>query len=173
MSQTKDLQIAAMIIIFTVLFVLLPPLNTSPVRTILGIPMVLFLPGYALIAALFPRKNDLDGIERLALSFGLSIAVVPLIGLGLNFTPFGIRLVPILVSLSVFTLAMLLIAYLRRSKLSEEERFEVPFSYMYSSLKSEIFSSKQGIDRILTLNLNSCCIRRIISQHLIEIFIFG
>ncbi len=153
MSHTKDLQIVAMIIILTVLFVLLPPLNTSPVRTILGIPMVLFLPGYALIAALFPRKNDLDGIERLALSFGLSIAVVPLIGLGLNFTPFGIRLVPILVSLSVFTLAMLLIAYIRRSKLSEEERFEVPFSYMYSSLKSEIFSSKKGVDKILTIIL--------------------
>jgi uncharacterized membrane protein len=153
MSHTKDLQIVAMIIILTVLFVLLPPLNTSPVRTILGIPMVLFLPGYALIAALFPGKNDLDGIERLALSFGLSIAVVPLIGLGLNFTPFGIRLVPILVSLSVFTMAMLLIAYIRRLKLSEEERFQVPFSYMYSSFKSEIFSSKQGVDRILTIIL--------------------
>ncbi len=37
--------------------------------------------------AAFSEKNDLDGIERLALSFGLSIAVVPLIGLGLNFTP--------------------------------------------------------------------------------------
>jgi uncharacterized membrane protein len=153
MSYTKDLQIVAMIIFLTVLFVLLPPLNTSPFRTILGIPMVLFLPGYALIAALFPMKNDLDGIERLALSFGLSIAVVPLIGLGLNFTPFGIRLVPILVSLSVFTLLMLLIAYIRRSKISEEERFEVPFSYMYSSLKSDIFSSKNRVDRILTIIL--------------------
>lgn len=153
MSHTKDLQIVAMIIILTVLFVLLPPLNTSPIRTILGIPMVLFLPGYALIAALFPRKNDLDSIERLALSFGLSIAVVPLIGLGLNFTPFGIRLVPILVSLSIFTLAMLLIANLRRSQLSEEERFQVPFAYIYSSLKSEIFSSKKGLDKILTIIL--------------------
>jgi uncharacterized membrane protein len=115
--------------------------------------MVLFLPGYSLIAALFPKKNDLDGIERLALSFGLSIAVVPLIGLGLNFTPFGIRLVAILVSLSIFTLAMCLIAHFRRSKLTCEERFEVPFSYIYSSLKSEISGSKQGVDRILTIIL--------------------
>jgi uncharacterized membrane protein len=153
MSHTKDLQIVAMIIILTTLFVSLPPLNTSHVRTILGVLMVLFLPGYALIAALFPRKNDLDGVERLALSFGLSIAVVPLIGLGLNFTPFGIRLVPIMVSLSVFTLAMLLIANLRRSQVSEEERFEVPFSYMSSSLKSEIFRSKKGLDKILTIIL--------------------
>jgi uncharacterized membrane protein len=115
--------------------------------------MVLFLPGYALIAALFSRKNDLDGIERIALSFGLSIAVVPLIGLGLNFTPFGIRLVPILISISVFTLAMLLIAYLRRSKMSEEERFDVKFTHLYSSLKSDIFISNKGIDRILTIIL--------------------
>ena len=50
----------------------------------LGLAMVLFLPGYTQIAALFSRKDDLDGIERIALSFGLSIAVVPLIGLGLN-----------------------------------------------------------------------------------------
>ena len=153
MSYTRDLQIAAIIIILTILFVLIPPLNNSPIRIILGVVMVLFLPGYALIESLFPGKNDLDGIERLALSFGLNIAVVPLIGLGLNFTPFGIRLVPILVSLSVFTLAMLIIAHYRRSKLSGEERFEVPFSYVFSLIRSEIFSSKQGVDKILTIIL--------------------
>ena len=30
-------------------------------------------------------------IERVALSFGLSIAISPLLGLGLNYTPFGLR----------------------------------------------------------------------------------
>lgn len=153
MSYARDLQIVAIIIILTILFVLILPLNNSPIRIILGIPMVLFLPGYALIEALFPGKNELDGIERLTLSFGLSIAVVPIIGLGLNFTPFGIRLVPILVSLSVFTLAMCQIAHFKRSKLSEDERFEVPFSCMYPSLKNEIFSSKKGVDRIFTIIL--------------------
>lgn len=153
MSFKRDLQIAALIIILTIIFVMIPPLNNNPIRTILGIIMVLFLPGYALIAALFPGKKDLDGIERLALSFGLSIAVVPLIGLGLNFTPFGIRLVPILISLSVFTLAMLIIAHYRRSKLSGEERFEAQFSNIYSPIRSEILNSKPGIDRILMIIL--------------------
>jgi len=38
-----------------------------------------------------PRHTveGIDGIERVALSFGLSIAIVPLIGLVLNFTPWG------------------------------------------------------------------------------------
>jgi len=34
-------------------------------------------------------REGIDGIERVALSFGLSIAIVPLIGLVLNFTPWG------------------------------------------------------------------------------------
>ncbi|MFZ5650686.1 MAG: DUF1616 domain-containing protein [Bacillota bacterium] len=74
------------------------------------------------MAALFPGREDLDGIERVALSFGLSIAVVPLIGLVLNYTPWGIRLYPILISLLFFILAMSLIGWYRRKRLPEEKR---------------------------------------------------
>jgi uncharacterized membrane protein len=56
---------------------------------------VLFFPGYVFITALFPEKKELDNLERLALSLGLSIAIVPLIGLLLNYTPWGIRLIPL------------------------------------------------------------------------------
>jgi len=92
-------------------------------RIALGLPFVLFFPGYTLIAALFPKKDDLDGLERLALSFGLSIAVVPLVGLGLNYTPWGIRLTPVLVSLIIFILGISVIAFYRRNKISAENRF--------------------------------------------------
>ena len=84
-------------------------------------PQVLFLPGYSLIATLFPRKDDLDGIERVALSFGLSIAITPLLGLALNYTPFGIRLLPILTVLSVFTISLAMGAYVRRNRIPEEK----------------------------------------------------
>ena len=121
----KDLALVILITLSCMLFVLIPPLNETPVRIILGLLLVLFLPGYSLIAALFPRKDDLDGIERIALSFGLSIAVVPLLGLALNYTPFGIRLVPILVVLSVFTVSLAVVAGVRRQGLPEGERFVV------------------------------------------------
>jgi uncharacterized membrane protein len=85
------------------------------------LPLVLFLPGYSLIAVLFLRKDDLDGIERIALSFGLSIAVVPLLGLALNYTPFGIRLSPVLVVLSIFTISLARSAYVRRAMIPEED----------------------------------------------------
>jgi uncharacterized membrane protein len=122
-----DLALVILLTLLCIPFVLIPPLNETPVRIILGLPLVLFLPGYALIAALFPRKDDLDGIERVALSFGLSIAVVPLLGLALNYTPFGIRLSPILTVLSVFTISLAMGAYARRSMIPEEDRFEVDF----------------------------------------------
>ena len=96
-------------------------------RIFIGLLLVLFLPGYSLNALLFPKKDDLGGIERVALSFILSLAVVPLLGLVLNFTTFGIRLVPVLIILSTFTISFSIFAYVRRLKLPAEERFRVPF----------------------------------------------
>ena len=58
------------------------PLPT--LRILLGGPFVLFFPGYTMVAALFPGRDDLEGLERLGLSLGLSIAVLPLMGLVLN-----------------------------------------------------------------------------------------
>ncbi len=131
----NDLALVIFLTLLCILFVLIPPLNEiSPIRIILGLPLVLFLPGYALIAALFPRKDDLDGIERVALSFGLSIAITPLLGLGLNYTPFGIRLTPILIVLSVFTIALAIGAWVRRSWIPEEDRFVVAFGFANNDL---------------------------------------
>ncbi len=101
--------------------ILLAPNN--PARVVLGLPFVLFLPGYVLIAALYPRRNDLDGVERVALSLGLSLAVVPLIGLVLNYTPWGIRLTPILVSLALFIAVCSAAAVRQRMRHSVAERF--------------------------------------------------
>ena len=151
----KDL---ALVILFTLLcipFVLIPPLNEiSPIRIILGLPLVLFLPGYSLIATLFPKKDDLDAIERIALSFGLSIAITPLLGLALNYTPFGIRLSPILIVLSVFTISLAIGAHVRRSMIQEEGRFVVDFEFKDFLLAQVFFSKKKKcIDRILSVVL--------------------
>jgi len=149
-----DLLIVMGLVLLTDIFVLTPGLNESILRNLLGLPLVLFLPGYALIAALFPAKSDLDGIERTALSFGLSIAVVPLIGLGLNYTPWGIRLLPILISLSIFTFVMCGLAYLRRTKLPENDAFQVPFRKTAHSLKAEILEKPESkLDKTLTIIL--------------------
>jgi uncharacterized membrane protein len=88
---------------------------------------VLFVPGYVTVEALFPKGRDLDRIERFALSVGLSLALVPLIGLLLNYTPWGIRLTPIVISLSSFTVGMALVALARQYRMSmENAQLNVP-----------------------------------------------
>ncbi|MDO8716289.1 MAG: DUF1616 domain-containing protein [Dehalococcoidales bacterium] len=149
MSKKTDLFI---IIACSLLLVPLALLTSGALRIILSLAFVLFFPGYTLIAALFPAKGRLDGIERVALSFGLSLAVVPLIGLVLNFTPWGIRFEPILFSLLGFILAMSAVALYRRAKLLSEECFAVDFGGTSSRLTSSW--AKQGRwDRLLTVLL--------------------
>jgi len=82
-------------------------------RYVFGTVLVLFLPGYALIEALYP-KRELDDLTRFALSIGLSLALVPLTGLVLNYTPFGIRLLPVAISLACLTVALLVVALIRK-----------------------------------------------------------
>lgn len=110
-----------------ILVVVFLPDNFS--RIVLGLPFVLFFPGYALLTSLFPRKDSLNDIERLALTFGLSLAIVPLIGLLLNYLPWGININSILYSLSVFVVVMSVIAWLRQRRLSEEERFALHINF--------------------------------------------
>ena len=83
-------------------------------RYVLGSIAVLFLPGYVTIEVLYPREEDLSSLERLALSIGLSIAITPLIGLILNYMPWGIRLEPILTALTVYITSLALIGSYRR-----------------------------------------------------------
>ncbi len=146
--------LASMVLALATLVFTLTPLADLPVRIPLGLAMVLFVPGYTLIAALFPKKEDLDGIERIALSFGLSIAVVPLIGLGLNYTQWGIRLTPVVVSLAIFTVAMAAAAYMRRMNLPEDERFSIKFREGMNSLKQELLADDNSrLDKALSVLL--------------------
>jgi len=91
---------------------LLPPLRY--LRYVLGSVFVLYLPGASLIELLYPKGEDLTQLERLALSIGLSLAIVPLVGLVLNYTPWGIRLNPIVISLTFLTLALSIGAVARK-----------------------------------------------------------
>jgi len=136
-NSPADLAAVVILTIATLTAVFVPVINETRCELYLDSVFVLFLPGYAFIAALFPEAGEsptsepnegptdsstpsvekpsavpgtdaaaaekeeaattapshsregIDGIERVALSFGLSIAIVPLIGLVLNFTPWG------------------------------------------------------------------------------------
>jgi uncharacterized membrane protein len=78
---------------------------------LVDLSFVLFLPGYAFIKHCFqqqfslkPAAKNLYNIERVALSLGMSLALVPIVGLFLNYTPWEIRLTPTTLSLLALTI---------------------------------------------------------------------
>jgi hypothetical protein len=90
------------------------------VRNFFGVIFVLFLPGYAFARALLqdtvPFKTTsetFDTIERVILSIGLSIALAPMVGLILYYSPLGIGLGPVTLSLLAFTLVFATAAMVR------------------------------------------------------------
>ncbi len=106
---TQLLVIATTIIVFTI------PERAYPlsyIRYILGTIFMIFLPGYSLIKTLYPTR-DIDEIERIGLSIGSSIAMVPLLGFLLNFTPWGIRLEPLTLGILFLTVILSTIGLLR------------------------------------------------------------
>ena len=113
------------ILIIYILTILLIPailfIPDNPARIIIGLPFVLFFPGYVLLAVLFPHNEKMNWTERAILSFGLSIAITALIGIGLNYTPWGIRLESVLYSSSIFIFILSTVALFRRPKLPEME----------------------------------------------------
>jgi hypothetical protein len=117
---TIILSIAAALTVFMI------PEDAYPivyVRYVLGSVFVLWFPGYAFIKALFPTQvpiplgtEGLDNIERAALSAGMSLALVPITGLFLNYTPWGIRTTPVTLSLLALTLIFATVAIIREYK---------------------------------------------------------
>ena len=140
LSFKIERDIFLVIILSALLIAIIAFFPNSPIRTILGLPFILFFPGYALICALFPRKEDLDIIERLALSLGLSIAVTSLMGLALNYTSFGIRLYPVMLSLFLFMLLMSTVAVYRRRI--------VPLGGAFAPLSQMSISGWRGLRKV-------------------------
>lgn len=106
-------------------------LGASPALTfVLGLPLLLFAPGYVLALALFPRAADapdarIDGVERAALAFGLSVALVPLFGIalwavGAGFAPAAVR-----GGVSAFVVTVALLGIVRQLRVPTEAQFGV------------------------------------------------
>lgn len=142
MLRKLDTDLIAIDILTIILGISIAYVPIDTIRIILGIPFVLFFPGYTLISALFPSKASQSGVERIAFGFGLSMAVVPLIGLVLNYTPWGINIYPVLISLVIFILAISIIAMIRRNRLIDEDRFRVSFKIDYPGCLSSGWLNK-------------------------------
>jgi uncharacterized membrane protein len=137
---TMTLTIATAIVVFTVSEDAFP---LAYLRYVLGTIFVLWLPGYAFIKMLYPQnlpfakaqahsldtsEKGLDAIERIALSLGMSIALVPIIGLLLNYTPWGIRLTPIVLSLLALTTIFATIGIIREHQTKAPQKSRLKYA---------------------------------------------
>lgn len=109
-------------------------------RAVVGFPILFFVPGYVLLAALFPAERapgrtarrglpttgrGLDVPTRLALSFGISVALLPVFAVALAFTPFGFGTASLLGLLTVFVLVGATVGAVQRLRLPPEARFQL------------------------------------------------
>jgi len=145
-----DMKIVLVWMVLCISSIYIPVINESFLRLILALPLILFVPGYVLLAVLFPDSSDIDTIERIVLSIGTSIVITPLIGLCLNFTPWGIRLDPLIISLTVVIVVLVIFAGIRRIKTSPESRYTLPVPEIQQTIKRE-WALRNGSkkDRIL------------------------
>lgn len=115
-----------LLVSFLLLLLLMVPAPILPLqvlRVLIGLAFVLLFPGYCLQVAAFPAQGDLEGKERLALSFGLSLVWLPLLALILDRMVWGITLWSVALSIACSVFLFAVIAIIRRSRLEGEAAF--------------------------------------------------
>lgn len=136
---TGDLAVAAVLTVVSAVLLLAPDLGI-PVEFVVGVPFLLFLPGYAVVSAVFPESpgslppeslpgtrvvrpgnGGPDWVVRVAVSFLLSALLVAVSGVVLSWTV-GIRLAEPVVLVCGVTLIGLEIAAFRRARLTAARR---------------------------------------------------
>lgn len=154
------------------LLVLLP--DTLPLaRFVFGSLLLFFLPGYAIVAALFPARSADDSLdsaarwsrkrsirdgtighaERAALSFATSLTLLVLAGLVLAATPWGLALDPLLALLTGLVVVGMFVAIVRRRRLPAERRFRLPVRQWIGRAQATITGTNSRVEMALALFL--------------------
>lgn len=116
MKITLSKALIGIMVLNVLLFIFTYFFPVTVVRAVLGIPFILFIPGFVLLSAIIPRHDDMLTSVRLILSFVLSIIVVTCIGLFLNYT-FGIGMVSFIITGTIFVMTVSVIGIIRQSVL--------------------------------------------------------
>ncbi|AKU09729.1 DUF1616 domain-containing protein [Haloferax gibbonsii] len=162
-----DVPTALLVVVSSSLVAVLDVVPT--VQALVGLPVLLFLPGYALLLALFPAGSsgnsgegpsfgrfewqpDLGLTERFALAFGMSVALLPVVGLALLWAGVGLNAAPVLLALSAIIVGGLAVGEVRRRRLPEGERFHVPIRRWYADVVRS-FDQSSRVDSLLNVAL--------------------
>lgn len=161
-----------------------PWFSTTALQRLLGLVFVFFFPGYAIISLLFPEANvqseqdgesslqesfphirdaQITGIERLVMSFGMSVVVIPLIGLALWTLPGQLTQARFFVSLSAVTMVSTVFTALQRIRLPQRQRFEFPLDQWIATIREGMFHPESKIDFVLNVLVGISLVAAVVS----------
>lgn len=131
------------------------------VRAALGLGAVLIAPGYALVSLLFPRRSSGAGLfedrggrispgERLVLAVGVSVCVVPLLGLGLVLLSVGATTELFQPVIGATTVLLTVAAAGRRLRVPPAERFS-PMGWVTSAWSRASLRPASGVGALHVL----------------------
>jgi uncharacterized membrane protein len=126
-----------------------PALSSDAFRTALALPLLFVVPGYVLLAVLFPRRSrpdpetasplvaaptsslplharGIDGVERGLLSFGLSLVLAPLLAVTYALLPVPFTPQTAVAVAGGFVLCCIAAGAISRAAVPREERFSLP-----------------------------------------------
>ncbi|MFC6835899.1 DUF1616 domain-containing protein [Halomarina ordinaria] len=126
----------AVVVAALVAYAALAPLGLreTPLGVVLGLPFVLLLPGYVVVAALFPTATGGEAYadrsaprlgfgERLLLSVGTSVLLTVALALALAFSRVDVTPLSTLTALGLATLLGTVVAAVRRARVRPAHRF--------------------------------------------------
>ncbi|WP_332899997.1 DUF1616 domain-containing protein [Haladaptatus sp. CMSO5] len=145
---------------------------SGTLRILVGLPLILVLPGYAMISALYPGRIPEEGthdrddpkkglrklpsnygmspVERIGLSIVASLALVPFVVFVLNFV-WALEVTPILLGVSALTLLLAVVALVLRLLLPAERQYRPSFGMRTDSAShtGSLGSSRSKLPTIL------------------------
>ncbi|MFA9416665.1 DUF1616 domain-containing protein [Natrinema sp. HArc-T2] len=136
--------------------------SSTVVRAAVGFPLLFLVPGYVTVSTLFPRSTPahesqtgtrqlitqtqtLTDVERVALSFGLSFAILPPLGLVVAATPWGFTGPVVSSAVACFSIVGASLATIRRLSVPETDRYRVGFGRRLEAAHTAIFGPKSTL----------------------------
>ena len=156
--------VVAVVAVLVVDAILLLHVVEGGLRFALGLPVLVFLPGYVLVAVLFPGRprpstgaserafRRIDGVERAALSFAMSLVLLILYALVVDLTPLAFSEPTALGGVTVLVLAGASLGGVRRLDLPASERFRVPFGRWFGA-REAVLHPRSWLDGALNVVL--------------------
>lgn len=131
-------------------------------QLVAGVLFVVFLPGYAFVAVLFPsrssessdslsrialhraRPDTITATERVVLSFAMSVVLVPFAGFVAHFTGWGVTAETVVALVGALTVALSLAAMVVRLRIPRDQRFGIASAAPLRRVYAWVFGGDDG-----------------------------